>query len=157
MTLQDALVAGGYVFRQDDATGDMVDADGITLSQRKNNLCRRLRIERDKLKEEAAAVVSTSETFDAVDDIDSTDSGIAGVIESQCSSGPQCNDVPFSSGFHRNEEDDCIPKPSLSSDYDVGGRNRAVVSSYTTHTDESITNYPKNNLHGINWQRNVTL
>eukprot|EP00562_Extubocellulus_spinifer_P003163 CAMPEP_0178478282 /NCGR_PEP_ID=MMETSP0696-20121128/4579_1 /TAXON_ID=265572 /ORGANISM="Extubocellulus spinifer, Strain CCMP396" /LENGTH=566 /DNA_ID=CAMNT_0020105645 /DNA_START=69 /DNA_END=1765 /DNA_ORIENTATION=- len=46
--LFDALVAGGYTFTQSEGMQDMVDADGITLQQRKNNLCRRIRSEKKK-------------------------------------------------------------------------------------------------------------
>jgi len=52
----DALRAGGFVFREDPSKNDMVDEDGITLAQRKNNLCRRIRRLRERaMKEEAAA------------------------------------------------------------------------------------------------------
>lgn len=43
MPLYDVLVAGGFVFRTVEGRRDMVDADGICLQQRKNNLCRRIR------------------------------------------------------------------------------------------------------------------
>ena len=48
LSLYDALVAGGFLFRQDSVLNDMVDTDGITLRQRKNNLCRRIRLEKTK-------------------------------------------------------------------------------------------------------------
>mmetsp|Transcript_2840 Transcript_2840/g.6577 ORF Transcript_2840/g.6577 Transcript_2840/m.6577 type:complete len:604 (+) Transcript_2840:136-1947(+) len=52
ISLYDALVAGGFVFREDTGKNITVDADGVTLTQRKNNLCRRLRIEKKKRKAE---------------------------------------------------------------------------------------------------------
>lgn len=52
MSLYDALVAGGFVFRQNSITNDMIDADGIMLTQRKNNLCRRIRLRKKKRKAE---------------------------------------------------------------------------------------------------------
>jgi hypothetical protein len=48
VSLYGALVAGGFVFKEDSKLNDMVDADGITLTQRKNNLCRRMRLEKRK-------------------------------------------------------------------------------------------------------------
>lgn len=54
ISLQDALVRGGFTFQpgKNSKGGitdkDLVDNDGITLSQRKNNLCRRLRVENKK-------------------------------------------------------------------------------------------------------------
>lgn len=53
--LFDALIAGGYTFTKSQGMQDMVDADGITLQQRKNNLCRRIRSEKKKkgMKDEA--------------------------------------------------------------------------------------------------------
>lgn len=50
-SLYDALVAGGFVFKENSRIMDMVDADGITLTQRKNNLCRRLRQRKEREKE----------------------------------------------------------------------------------------------------------
>ena len=47
LTLLDALVIGGYVFND-----KKVDQDGTTLRQRTNNLCRRIRIEKERLAEE---------------------------------------------------------------------------------------------------------
>ena len=47
LTLLDALVIGGYVFND-----KKIDQDGTTLRQRTNNLCRRIRIEKEKLAEE---------------------------------------------------------------------------------------------------------
>jgi len=50
LSLYDALVAGGFVFRDDPSVKDgMIDMDGTTLAQRKNNLCRRIRLEKEKL------------------------------------------------------------------------------------------------------------
>ena len=49
MPLYDALVLGGFVFGDDPSVKDgMIDIDGTTLSQRKNNLCRRVRLEKEK-------------------------------------------------------------------------------------------------------------
>jgi len=48
LPLHDALVSAGYSFHED-ANG-RVDDDGISLRQRTNNLCRRIRREREKLK-----------------------------------------------------------------------------------------------------------
>ena len=56
LSLCDALISGGYVFtlkgpgRTD---FDRFDEDGISLKQRKNNLCRRLREEQKKEKKRA--------------------------------------------------------------------------------------------------------
>mmetsp|Transcript_13871 Transcript_13871/g.39865 ORF Transcript_13871/g.39865 Transcript_13871/m.39865 type:complete len:609 (-) Transcript_13871:42-1868(-) len=50
LPLYDALVIGGFIFRDDPTVKDgMVDLDGTTLAQRKNNLCRRVRLEKEKL------------------------------------------------------------------------------------------------------------
>ena len=50
LPLYDALVIGGFVFKDDPSVKDgMVDLDGTTLAQRKNNLCRRIRLEKEKL------------------------------------------------------------------------------------------------------------
>ena len=49
LPLYDALVVGGFVFRDDPSVKNgMIDMDGTTLSQRKNNLCRRVRLEKEK-------------------------------------------------------------------------------------------------------------
>jgi len=55
MSLYDALVAGGFAFSQNSKRNDMIDADGITLTQRKNNLCRRIRRRKKKRKAEEEA------------------------------------------------------------------------------------------------------
>ena len=47
LTLLDALVVGGYVFN-----GKKVDRDGISLRQRTNNLCRRIRLEKERIAQE---------------------------------------------------------------------------------------------------------
>lgn len=47
LTLFDALVIGGYVFND-----KKIDQDGTTLRQRTNNLCRRIRLEKERLGEE---------------------------------------------------------------------------------------------------------
>ena len=55
LPLYDALVIGGFVFKEDPSIKDgMVDLDGTTLAQRKNNLCRRIRIEREKITKKSA-------------------------------------------------------------------------------------------------------
>ena len=49
LPLYDALVVGGFVFKDDPTVKDgMIDLDGTTLAQRKNNLCRRIRLEKEK-------------------------------------------------------------------------------------------------------------
>ena len=49
LPLYDALLIGGFVFRDDPSVKNgMLDIDGTTLSQRKNNLCRRVRVEKEK-------------------------------------------------------------------------------------------------------------
>ena len=49
LPLYDALLIGGFVFRDDPSVKNgMIDIDGTTLSQRKNNLCRRVRVEKEK-------------------------------------------------------------------------------------------------------------
>ena len=50
VSLFDALVAGGFVFKKDCELNDWVDTDGITLTQRKNNLCRRIRLRKNQRK-----------------------------------------------------------------------------------------------------------
>ena len=52
LPLLDALVAGGFVFHTNSLTGEIIDEDGISLKQRRNHLCRRLRL--DKQYEEKA-------------------------------------------------------------------------------------------------------
>jgi len=54
LSLRDALTSGGFGFTQKGSgttDNDIVDEDGVSLKQRKNNLCRRLRGERGKGKE----------------------------------------------------------------------------------------------------------
>mmetsp|Transcript_7921 Transcript_7921/g.22060 ORF Transcript_7921/g.22060 Transcript_7921/m.22060 type:complete len:291 (-) Transcript_7921:29-901(-) len=48
LPLQDALEAGGFVFVKDPNSNGMIDLDGTTLVQRKNNLCRRIRLEKEE-------------------------------------------------------------------------------------------------------------
>ena len=49
LPLYDALLIGGFVFRDDPSVKNgMIDIDGTTLSQRKNNLCRRVRVGKEK-------------------------------------------------------------------------------------------------------------
>mmetsp|Transcript_33886 Transcript_33886/g.74340 ORF Transcript_33886/g.74340 Transcript_33886/m.74340 type:complete len:637 (+) Transcript_33886:221-2131(+) len=60
VSLYDALVAGGFSFSEDFRLNDMVDTDGITLTQRKNNLCRRLRIQKKKEAEMPAQAIDFS-------------------------------------------------------------------------------------------------
>jgi hypothetical protein len=47
LSLRDALILGGFVFNANN-----VDEDNITLRQRTNNLCRRIRQENDRFKKE---------------------------------------------------------------------------------------------------------
>ena len=74
--LQDALTRGGFQFRPrenfvgDGKDKDQIDNDGIALSQRKNNLCRRLRVEKEKRKEKESGVEDDN---DYNDDSDSGD------------------------------------------------------------------------------------
>jgi len=57
LPLYDALVSGGFAFskgpRQTD--NDTIDEDGVSLKQRKNNLCRRLRVDEQKREEKKRA------------------------------------------------------------------------------------------------------
>ena len=55
MPHKDALLAAGYVFKRVEGKTDLVDQSGVSLSQRRNNLCRRIRICKAKLKREQAA------------------------------------------------------------------------------------------------------
>ena len=64
MPHKDALVAAGYNFRRVEGKNDLVDQNGVTLSQRRNNLCRRIRIRNTKLKQNQA----DEEDGDLVDD-----------------------------------------------------------------------------------------
>ena len=48
LPLDFVLEEAGFSFREDPETGSIVDQDGITCKQRKNQLCRRIRQERDK-------------------------------------------------------------------------------------------------------------
>ena len=48
LPLQDALEAGGFVFVKDPNSNGMIDLDGTSLVQRKNNLCRRVRLEKEE-------------------------------------------------------------------------------------------------------------
>jgi hypothetical protein len=57
ISLYEALVAGGFTFTNDSRRQDMIDADGITLTQKKNQLCRRLR--QDKARQKARQVFDT--------------------------------------------------------------------------------------------------
>ena len=63
VSLYDALVAGGFTFCEDRRLNDMVDTDGITLTQRKNNLCRRLRIKKKKGGETPVQAIDFSTCF----------------------------------------------------------------------------------------------
>lgn len=55
MPHKDALLAAGYVFQRVEGKTDLVDQNGVSLSQRRNNLCRRIRIGKAKLKRDQAA------------------------------------------------------------------------------------------------------
>lgn len=48
LPLQDALETGGFVFVKDPNSNDMIDLDGTSLVQRKNNLCRRIRLKKEE-------------------------------------------------------------------------------------------------------------
>ena len=48
LPLQDALEAGGFIFVKDPNSNGMIDLDGTSLVQRKNNLCRRVRLEKEE-------------------------------------------------------------------------------------------------------------
>ena len=52
MSHKDALLAAGYVFQKVEGKTDLVDQHYVSLSQRRNNLCRRIRIGKSKLKRE---------------------------------------------------------------------------------------------------------
>mmetsp|Transcript_17202 Transcript_17202/g.38056 ORF Transcript_17202/g.38056 Transcript_17202/m.38056 type:complete len:639 (-) Transcript_17202:284-2200(-) len=52
IALYDALIAGGYSFSYNEERNTIFDTDGISLQQRKNNLCRRIRNEKRKRDEE---------------------------------------------------------------------------------------------------------
>ena len=67
MPLLDALVHGGYVFREQGSTtqGSMVDEDGITLRQRKNNLCRRIRATLKRRKDDESRSASEEVSVNA--------------------------------------------------------------------------------------------
>ena len=81
LSLHDALISGGFAFTQKgpgrtDFT--RFDEDGISLKQRKNNLCRRLREEQKKEKKRARKTGdngTTSASVAAMDRCDSLDEG----------------------------------------------------------------------------------
>ena len=52
LPLLDALIAGGFVFHKHSLTGETIDLDGISLKQRRNHLCRRLRLDKQYEEEE---------------------------------------------------------------------------------------------------------
>ena len=61
LPLQDALEAGGFVFVKDPNSNGMIDLDGTSLVQRKNNLCRRVRLEKEEqITPPPGTVLSTS-------------------------------------------------------------------------------------------------
>ena len=81
LSLYDSLISGGYVFIQKGSGRtdfDRFDEDGISLKQRKNNLCRRLREEQKKEKKRARKTGddgTTSASGAAMDRHDSLDEG----------------------------------------------------------------------------------
>ena len=66
MSLLDALVGGGFVFN-DEQGGEVVDTDGVRLAQRKNNLLRRIRLEKEKLNKEGGKERTRTEKSTAQD------------------------------------------------------------------------------------------
>ena len=74
LSLYDALLFGGFAFPQKgpgQTDNDVFDADGVSLKQRKNNLCRRLRGDRKKGKEktnmpvvDGGTVMARRDSFD---------------------------------------------------------------------------------------------
>ena len=67
LPLQDALEAGGFVFTKDPNSNGMIDLDGTSLVQRKNNLCRRLRLEKEEqIARPPAPVDSVTSTTAAI-------------------------------------------------------------------------------------------
>jgi len=65
LSLHDALLSGGFIFTQKGSgstDNDFVDENDVSLKQRKNNLCRRLREDRRKDKERASEPVDDGMT-----------------------------------------------------------------------------------------------
>ena len=65
LSLHDALISGGFVFAQKGSKttdNDMFDENDVSLKQRKNNLCRRLREERENEKKKASNPVDGGKT-----------------------------------------------------------------------------------------------
>ena len=129
ISLYHALVLGGFVFREDAELNDMVDADGTTLTQRKNNLCRRVRQERKRRKAEQAAkggsLASTLANSEKVEAANSSPTSISPPIESPKTSPIVCA-VPTST----QGNDAVNPTPSAVKD----DRNEA---SGVNHTDDA--------------------
>ena len=99
ISLHDALVAGGFVFRKDIRLNNWVDADGITLAQRKNNLCRRIRLEKNKRKAEennvqAASALASPDTSTRSTFVASGPSTVCGATEGNPKSTAQARTVP---------------------------------------------------------------
>jgi len=66
LSLRDALTSSGFGFTQKGSgttDNDMFDENGVSLKQRKNNLCRRLRGERGKGKERDSKTGDDRTTF----------------------------------------------------------------------------------------------
>lgn len=112
----DALLAGGFVFRDDPRKNNaMVDEDGITLAQRKNNLCRRIRRLKEREKKAEAAAQSKEGEGDVINEQD-----VAAVLSNQ--------DVETTS-----------TKKNLMSDIDVTG---SVDANDDDSFDDAINELP---------------
>jgi len=140
LSLYDALVAGGFVFRKDGATCDIVDADGIALAQRKNNLCRRLRIERKKLEEQNKCKQLAAVSADASDTYyGSAEDASIGSFEISCGELPSI--IPPSFGFRSDEEDNFDSKQSVLSE--IKEDDEEAIEAVVSHTD-SLVNFHDN-------------
>jgi len=142
--LQEALTRGGFQFRRrEDFLGggtdkDLIDNDGIALSQRKNNLCRRLRVEKEKRKEEEAGV---EDDKDYNDDSDSGDdlqecteceaSGVNGTSDDMSGmSGFSSGLSSTVSGDEEIEKDEIVPVVSSTAVTAISGDTRIPDGSH---------------------------
>lgn len=80
ISLYEALVAGGFTFTNDSRRENMIDADGITLTQKKNQLCRRLRQEKARQK--------ARQVFDSSNDTATSSEGNGASSSSPMSASP---------------------------------------------------------------------
>ena len=71
MPHKDALLAAGYVFQRVAGKTDLVDQTGVSLSQRRNNLCRRIRIGKAKMKRDQGAEDDDDEEEEEEEEIQS--------------------------------------------------------------------------------------